>query len=717
MRGGESPPLPPPCLPPDTSIIYQLYLDALPWASGGEYLHFYRLVRRLLRAWRSVGIEPVFVFDGASPPEKHATLLARMQAAVDTARLFYTTRAESRSAPSGQRGHALLPPFAVHAFAAALRAAGVEARFVPSGEADGECVLLAAQRGGYVLGRDTDFVILGAGADTGYVPLDMVEWVEEPEAQTEGGGFTAVAKRARARVSRLLPRAEGATLLLPAFTSAALARRLRLPQAMLPLLASLVGNDYSAGTDAGRSSDRIDRVARTLRETQARPGSHTADTAYELVARVVRKLHVRPYVDERELAAMVDAVVDATIQYVLPAPRCCAVYPFCGELDGRCTASAATPEAGRTAAEAYAAAQARGHLNLVTHAWLHPGRVYLWGVLENPAGPSARAGRIPTAARRAAYAIVDGALGLRWPAQEDDAARPDDAAELLGGLSLEPTEGDEGDEGEGDAQEEAAVEAPDAEAPRRVVTEYLRQGSSTRVGARELELPPPDGEALCLAPLEARLAAYRDALEAPAAIGALQPLACALRMCVLSAAEVDSGQEGRRWRRAEVEAVARAAIGCAAGWAHADEDEDDAASVKSASSAKSTGDEYPLLTTRNAELVAQFSAALLDTLALAQALLLSDAGLSHLAPHTFVSGAALHAALGGADPPAGSGWRWGADCGHNLRVTVAAVLDGAGDALGAAAAPKKKKKRVPEKAKPPAGGGGGGRFDLLLEGM
>ncbi|GMK54680.1 hypothetical protein CspeluHIS016_0112660 [Cutaneotrichosporon spelunceum] len=661
-------------------IIYQLYLDALPWASGGEYRQFYRLVRRLVREWRAVGIEPVFVFDGASPPEKHITLLGRMQQGVETARLFYTTRPESRSSPSGQRGQSLLPPFTSQAFGTALASLGVETHYVPRGEADGECVVLAASIGGYILGKDTDFLILGSGAETkGYIPLDIVEWVEPaPSAESNGSGFTTVSggKKARARfASRLLPRSPGATLILPTFTSAALARRLRLPINMLPLLASLVGNDYSAGmaaAGAGKVSDRIDRIARTLRETHARPRSHTADTAYELVARVVRKLHTGAHVDARGLAETVEAIVNATIQYVLPGPVCCEVYPFCGELDDRCAAQVsrvATPVEGESpktgAAQAYAAAQKRGHLNLVTHAWLHPDRVYLWGVLENPSGPSARAGGIPTAARCAAYTIVDAALGMRWPAVSEtelDAAKQDsEAAELLGELSIKsPDEGNEGDQGDAqDNEAEAAVaeEAEAAAAPRRVVTEYLRQGSSTRVGARELELPSPqDDGPLCLAPLDKRLAVYRDALGASPATSALptplQPVACALRMCVLSAAESDPAGLAGRWRRTELEAIARAAIGCMQGWGK-DEDEDDGVSVKSSADGSAVDDNYPVLTNRNAELVSQFQAALLDTLMLAQALLLTP-----------VQG--------------GGGRRWATDTPHAARVCL-----GLGIALGA----------------------------------
>lgn len=48
----------------DNSVIYQLYLDSLPWTTGGEYLRFYLVVRELVEAWRSVGLDPTFVFDG-----------------------------------------------------------------------------------------------------------------------------------------------------------------------------------------------------------------------------------------------------------------------------------------------------------------------------------------------------------------------------------------------------------------------------------------------------------------------------------------------------------------------------------------------------------------------------------------------------------------------------------------------------------------------------
>ena len=48
-------------------LIFRLYHGSLPWTSGGEYLAFYRLVKRLLTAWRGVGLDMLYVFDGKSP--------------------------------------------------------------------------------------------------------------------------------------------------------------------------------------------------------------------------------------------------------------------------------------------------------------------------------------------------------------------------------------------------------------------------------------------------------------------------------------------------------------------------------------------------------------------------------------------------------------------------------------------------------------------------
>lgn len=435
-----------------------------------------------------------------------------MAAQVATARVFYSLSTSTRSSPTfSNKGDTILPPFCRGAFAAALSSLGVRTHFVPRGEADGVCVVLAGQMGGYVLGRDTDFVILSAGASErlrGYAPLDMMEWTDSAPSEDAAGGapaadFTTVsAKRPRSARSRLLPptSAGNPTLVLATFATAPLCRRLRLNAQMLPLLSSLVGNDYTPAW-AGealfprmRPGDRIQRVARVLAEL--RPSAKSAE---DLVRRSVKRLWARPFVDDAAVAELTDAVIEATIQYVLPVPDCCDQFPFCGELDAGCrtaTASQAnsaapsrapTPISGNgngkghnavhsDAIIAYAEALRRGRLSALTAAYLHPDRVHLWTALEDPSTASCRASVAACRARLAAYTILDAAVGgLRFPKASDDLLdeqKQDQEANRLLGV---------------EAEEEPTEERP------RVVTEFVRQGGG-RIVARRAVLPPKDGE-------------------------------------------------------------------------------------------------------------------------------------------------------------------------------------------------------------------------------
>ena len=52
---------------PPCSILYALHAQSgLPWAYGGEYNSYARLLQRLVHAWLDVGLVPHFVFDGES---------------------------------------------------------------------------------------------------------------------------------------------------------------------------------------------------------------------------------------------------------------------------------------------------------------------------------------------------------------------------------------------------------------------------------------------------------------------------------------------------------------------------------------------------------------------------------------------------------------------------------------------------------------------------
>ena len=477
-------------------IIFQLYLDSLPWASGGEYLRFYRLTRKLIEAWRKVGIEPFFVFDGEpfhsaphdyidtvqgpAPPEKHDQIIERLESHLFTSRLFHTTSPASRSTFSFSRHRAILPCLSLHTFIHALRSLDVKYHVVPCGEADVVTVSIANQLGAYVMGKDSDFLILisGPGAEQvrGYCPLDMLEWiggaVQENASWTIRPEWTvAQSKRSTTfhRQSTFLPTSslKDPTLVLTVITASAFRSRLRLPPSHYPLLASLAGNDYvpfayskELFNSALNSNQRIELVARIVREQYYSPnageqGSSVGDRAVEIVIKTLRKLCDEggaPYVTQTTIDGMVNTIIDSTLQYVLPSIEdCCPTYPYCDHhlstkqlSDQEVTETAVLGRSVQLAREVYADARRKGFIPTVNHAYVYPSRIYPWLVNENPSGPSSFATSRHCKVREEAWTIIDHSLGgLCWPAPtEDEIAQAKEDKELRELLGVEVDEVD-----------------------------------------------------------------------------------------------------------------------------------------------------------------------------------------------------------------------------------------------------------------------------------
>lgn len=570
---------------------------------------------------------------GASPPSKHPTLLQRMQDKIAAARLFYTISTTTRSAPGFGYGEAILPSLVGLAFAAALRAEDVPLHYVASGEADGQCVKLAREVGGYVLGQDTDFIIFNGQ----YAPLDMMEWIgdSEPDAEQESEFTLVTGKAKRTRRSNLIPGAGEKKLVLATYTSELLARRLRIPMTLLPLLASLVGNDYTPKNAADlffpgvRAAERVEKVARVLREIQLKSKGGGADAAVDMVRRAVKLLSKWP-LDEKTTDTLVDGLIDATMQYVLPSRDCCSTYPYCGD-------HSLSP-----VGEAYANAQRLGYGNINTHNYLYPDRVYIHFPVEDPGMPSVRTSPAAVNARTAAYEILDRELGLQWPPspEKEEEQRQDAEASALLGVSPPSSE---------------PVEEPQTV---RKVIEYVRQGGS--VAAREIMLPEPEeADSIALQPLPDRLTAYLTLLDCEAASSLptyIQPLVAALRIAI----KADS------WRRDEIEAILRAGVGSVESWRAAE----------ASGPETEFKDHNTTLSNANAQRVAQITAALVETQPLAQALLLlPEDGVTHLQPFVFISGLAMHYLLQGVDPPRDV-WSWKAEWGGVYRAALEVVLDG-----------------------------------------
>ncbi|EIW71127.1 hypothetical protein TREMEDRAFT_27432 [Tremella mesenterica DSM 1558] len=659
-------------------LIFHLYLNNLPWAAGGEYLGVYRLTKYLIQSWRRVGLEPLFVFDGVAPMGKHDTMINRMEARLSSARLFYSLSPSTRSKVNNNDTEFILPPFAFHAFNHALESLNVARHFVPEGEADAMCVVLADRMGGYVIGRDSDFLILARGSENlkGYVPLDFLQWIDNSplyHSTKNEDGFKSVTRgKTSSHINSLIPIGfHQPSLVLTVIPPQMLCQRLRLPASLLPLFASLCGNDYTSPLVLKHLDDytlhhtkRIERVARIIRETyfskdllesrQAGNAADRGDRMVEFVNRTVKKMTIRPFDCPGQQEVVVDSVLDATVHYILPTEdQCCLAYPLC---DG-------TKCRGRAAAkEAYAEARRKGLLAGVSHAFLQPDRIYLQPILEDPTLVSLRGSNTLLDIRIKSYEIASQGLGgFRFPSAPSsqietptqDLEKEDQA--LIRLLQPDSVSIDTSLNPETPSTSSSSTFTPSSSSvitfhtdtqPKdqlqestNTIVEYLR--SSNRIVTYSFSLSSlPTSPLQCLQPLSHRLQTYLTILQSytPLILSlpvSLHPLVAGLRIVLRLAAE--RGRPETKWRAHELRSVLRASLGTWSIWLdiHVQESitrrEEEERHMPGALplSSSSSQLEYmsytpigPLLSNRNCQLIAQYQTTMLEMYLLAQSLLI-----------------------------------------------------------------------------------------------
>ena len=125
-------------------------------------------------------------------------------------------------------------------------------------EGDSYCVELAGRLGGYVIGQDSDFVVLNSDGYKGYIPLEEMTWIASDSNINESqndmiNGFTVVKSKQKAAQAGVLGtgivpplESEGLSLSFTIYTPQILAQHFSLPVSLLPLLGALVGNDFTS---------------------------------------------------------------------------------------------------------------------------------------------------------------------------------------------------------------------------------------------------------------------------------------------------------------------------------------------------------------------------------------------------------------------------------------------------------------------------------------
>lgn len=249
----------------------------------------------------------------------------------------------------------MIPPLVYDACLHALRtlassADALEVHFADE-EGDPYAVELAGRLGAFVVGNDSDFVILNSGKYAGYIQLNDMLWAV-PNSVDEGSGdeqgeFRTV-KKAKTKKKSSTQQGIGRGLIPPeysnadltlsvsVYTPATLASHFKIPVTLLPLLGALVGNDFSNQSSTQRNvqslffdrqltlSQRITRVGSTLNgilsaSTRKRKARHQVGSVMDLIDRSVNALLIKQpsTMASGEVDAIVDRIVNATLQYAI----------------------------------------------------------------------------------------------------------------------------------------------------------------------------------------------------------------------------------------------------------------------------------------------------------------------------------------------------------------------------------------------------------------
>ncbi|KAG5722859.1 hypothetical protein E4T56_gene6057 [Termitomyces sp. T112] len=347
------------------SFIYDVYRNSnLPWVYGGEYPEFCDLVTAVVNAWIKVGLRIFFVFDGPTPELKFSTVVSRLgQSHVHPSLLFFRTSSASRGTARFLNETRIIPPLAYTACINTLKilqnsADAVELHFADE-EGDPYAVELAGKIGGYVVGNDSDFVVLNTEGYLGYIPLDEMmcgfQEVRKPKLKRRPVADTNIGR------GIIPPDGDDSTLSLVVYKPDSLAAHLNIPVTLLPLLGALVGNDFTMQSESNHRkvqslffdrqlslSQRITRVASTIQtilspSTQKRKSlKHQVGSVMDLIDRTVNSLLARlnTTFGSGEIDSIIETIVEATLQYAIPkhedanmsaenlqSPQVCALHP------------------------------------------------------------------------------------------------------------------------------------------------------------------------------------------------------------------------------------------------------------------------------------------------------------------------------------------------------------------------------------------------------
>lgn len=663
----------------------------------------------------------------------------------------------------------VIPPLVLSAFQHAVAQCDPMVRsYYEDQEADARVAEIAARENGYILGLDSDYMILGGGEGRGYVELLDMLWVAKEEISNAGkndgdDGFTPVKGSRKKqlmtkRLSRphaLSPPGNIESLTISAYHPRLLAEHLGLPLPLLPLFAALVGNDYASFhllffQRHLTSAERTPIVAEALRSVLAQQqrlharkkkipssssssttGSTAGDEAFDFLTSAIEALLLHPPLSTEKLAEVHSALISSTMAYTLPPHPSVSAYSL--------LTPACRPAANVEILALYEAAASEGKFSpkLVTaiRDGIYLGRVVVEDLNERKSGGIIYGGEI----REVAWGVLEEGVGIGLGIEEEPQEEDVDA-ELVEGEEEDDEEmidvveetSDEEDVRDVSPLGAVEIEEPSTAAQKpSTITEYYP--SATRIISKLFLISPLPSLAkpssslesepcslTALQPFSARLALFLSTLNSAKSLILALPAHLQLLAAIIRHVVVVTSRSAPKHRltRHEVSALVFAGVEA---YRHSLPSQ-----LNSATEAFNVTPLQPVLSKRSIFLSAALLHTLDSSLLLSQALLLTP----HLpSPSLIYSGRTLHSYL--ATSP--STWTKGPDGEQCLE----AVLDGleVGALRGDEGAKRKGKKEEEKtnigsseieervgngkKKKKNKGqgskiGGGRGAFDLLM---
>jgi hypothetical protein len=220
-------------------------------------------------------------------------------------------------------------------------------------EGDPYAVELAGRLNAYVVGNDSDFVVLNTEGYRGYIPIYDMVWhatsvaVDDPEDKSDD--FQVVVRPKATRKTKVdltagnglipPPNSKDLKLFVTAYSPVCLAQHFKLPVTLLPLLGAIAGNDFTPQMESNKRrfqsllferhlsvTQRLEHAASVIRNV-LNPNPAHRKSRYELgsvlylIERTVNTLLNRfdsSTLGPGEVGQVVDNIVEATLQYAIP---------------------------------------------------------------------------------------------------------------------------------------------------------------------------------------------------------------------------------------------------------------------------------------------------------------------------------------------------------------------------------------------------------------